>query len=107
MAWQIKSEHVNASEAMYEVVYENPELLTSEGKPQQHHLLIFLKLEACPHCGHAQEKTPEGKIDVKALKATMLARLNEHHNSMIQAAREHRVPLLHVTANRNGGAISR
>lgn len=97
MAWQIKAEYVDAALGAHVIEYENPELLTSEGKPQQHHHYVMLKLDACPHCGHiTPRQAPDAAVDLKAIKALDMARLNEHHQAMVSHARAHRVPLFNT-----------
>jgi glutaredoxin len=100
MAWQIKDEYVDATLGAHVIEYENPELLTAEGKPQTHHRIVMLKLAACPHCGHAEPRDAEEKVDIAAVKAAMLKRLNEHHDAMVGHARTTRVPLFNVRGGR-------
>lgn len=96
MSWRIKEEHLDAAEGMHRVIYENDAVRTADGKPQQHHLYIFVGLDACPHCGHVPEKNEHGEVDVKALKAKMHARLNEHHEHMVNHAKKHQLQMLNT-----------
>jgi hypothetical protein len=95
MGWQIKAEYVDAALGAHVIEYENPELLNSEGKPQQHHRVVLLKLDACPHCGHAEPLQADA-VDIKKVKAEMLARLNAHQDAMVGHARQNRVPLFNT-----------
>lgn len=97
MAWRIKEEHLDLAEGLHRIVFENPEVLTREGKPQTHERAIFLKVDGCPYCGHTQEKTETGEIDVEAIKSATLKRLNAHHEAMLAHGRKYHLQMV------NGG----
>jgi hypothetical protein len=90
MAWQIKDEWIDLAQARHYVIYHNPDVLVEKelGKkvPVEHHLINMIKSDPVKMMA---ANTKIDHKDFKAVKANMLAALNEHHQNLMQYRAQH------------------
>jgi len=61
----------------------------------EHHVVIHVGHDACPHCGHVRPKNNLDELDPKALIADELDALEQSHAQAHSYAQKHSVPVLH------------
>jgi hypothetical protein len=90
MAWKTKDEWIDLAQARHYVIYHNPDILVEKepGKkvPVEHHLINVIKSDLVKIAAASAKNDSK---DFKAVKANMLAALNEHHQNLMQYRAQH------------------
>jgi len=109
MAWEIESQEVDKAEGVHRFVLVERSVITRDGNPARHHVMIMLGTgadgQSCPTCNQAVQHGHTLQSDGKLIHHTgrevvpldeakkVLAQLNDFHARMDAHAQLHKAPI--------------